>query len=442
MSPSLSPTLSAIIDDLKAIRVLTTVIKAFNTAAIATNLQRLCLIRVILVIGITIALGIAKTQNITVATSSIIWVLSVLALYTTLCWFRLQQAWPVTEQEFFAHIFADIGFLTALLYLSGGATNPFVSYFLIPLSISAITLPWAYTITVAVLSVVAYSLLLFFYVPLAIYAPGHHSEGLNIHILGMWINFVLSAGLITYFIVGMATALRKQQQTINQQKEDNLRDQQIMAVATLAAGTAHELGTPLATMNVLLEELNQESASSQLQEDIALLLEQVTRCKSILTKLTNTAQISHAVKETITLTVLIDEVLDNWLLMRPEVSSSLKIITDGSTPYIKSDATLKQAITNLLDNAADACAVDIKIILSWDDRLITLAIEDNGPGIPMAIADQIGKSFITTKGKGLGLGLSLSHATIERFGGTVQLFNQQPNGTLTQLQLPISRVTL
>jgi two-component system sensor histidine kinase RegB len=403
------------------------VIKAFNTAAIATNLQRLCLIRVILLIGITIALGIAKTQNITVATSSIIWVLSVLALYTTLCWFRLQQAWPVTEQEFFAHIFADIGFLTALLYLSGGATNPFVSYFLIPLSISAITLPWAYTITVAVLSVVAYSLLLFFYVPLAIYAPSH---------------FVLSAGLITYFIVGMATALRKQQQTINQQKEDNLRDQQIMAVATLAAGTAHELGTPLATMNVLLEELNQESASSQLQEDIALLLEQVTRCKSILTKLTNTAQISHAVKETITLTVLIDEVLDNWLLMRPEVSSSLNIITDGSTPYIESDATLKQAITNLLDNAADACAVDIKIILSWDDRLITLAIEDNGPGIPMAIADQIGKSFITTKGKGLGLGLSLSHATIERFGGTVQLFNQQPNGTLTQLQLPISRVTL
>jgi two-component system sensor histidine kinase RegB len=258
----------------------------------------------------------------------------------------------------------------------------------------------------------------------------------------MWINFVLSAGLITYFVVGMASALRKQQQTINQQKEDSLRDQQIMAVATLAAGTAHELGTPLATMNILLEELNKDAQPGELQEDLTLLLEQVTRCKSILTKLTDTAQISHAVKDPIDVRDLIDQVLDNWLLMRPEVSSSLNIITDGSAPYIESDATLKQAITNLLDNAADACAVDIKIIISWDDRLITLAIEDNGPGIPMAIADQIGKSFITTKGKGLGLGLSLSHATIERFGGTVQLFNQQPNGTLTQLQLPISRVTL
>jgi two-component system sensor histidine kinase RegB len=418
------------------------VIKAFNSAAIATNLQRLCLIRVILLVGITIALGIAKSQDITVATSSIVVVLSLLALYTSLCWFRLQQSWPVTEQEFFVHICSDIGFLTALLYFSGGATNPFVSYFLIPLSISAITLPWAYTITVAALSVIAYSLLLFFYVPLAIYAPSHHSDGLNIHIVGMWINFVLSAGLITYFIVGMATALRKQQQTINQQKEDNLRDQQIMAVATLAAGTAHELGTPLSTMNVLLEELNQQSASSELQEDISLLLEQVARCKSILTKLTDTAQISHAVKETVDVKVLIDGVLDNWLLMRPEVSSNLNIVNQDRSPHIESDATLKQTITNLLDNAADACAVDIKITLSWNDKLITLAIEDNGPGIPMDMADQIGKPFITTKGKGLGLGLSLSHATIERFGGTVQLFNQQPNGTLTQLQLPVSKVTL
>ena len=416
-------------------------IKAFNSAAIATNLQRLCLIRVILLIGITIALAIAKSQDITVATSSIVLVLSLLALYTSLCWFRLQQSWPVTEQEFFAHIFFDIGFLTALLYFSGGATNPFVSYFLIPLAISAITLPWGYTITVAILSIGAYSLLLFFYVSVAIYAPSHHSDGLNIHILGMWTNFVFSAGLITYFVVGMASALRRQQQTINQQKEDNLRDQQIMAVATLAAGTAHELGTPLATMNVLLEELNQQAEPSELQEDIRLLLEQVARCKSILTKLTDTAQISHAVKETVVFKILIDEVLDNWRLMRPEVSSSLNITNQDSSPYIESDATLKQTITNLLDNAADACPVDIEITLSWNDKLITLAIIDSGPGIPMDIADQIGKPFITTKGKGLGLGLSLSHATIERFGGTVQLFNQQPNGTLTQLQLPVSQVT-
>ncbi|MFQ3322877.1 MAG: two-component system sensor histidine kinase RegB [Pseudomonadales bacterium] len=433
---------SAMIGDLKAIRVSTTVIKAFNSAAIATNLQRLCLIRVILLIGITVALAIARSQNITVATTSIAWVISILAIYTTLCWFRLRQSWPVTEQEFFAHIFSDIGFLTALLYFSGGATNPFVSYFLIPLSISAITLPWAYTISVAVLSVVAYSLLLFFYIPLAIYAPSHHSDGLNIHILGMWINFVLSAGLITYFVVGMASALREQQQTINRQKEDSLRDQQIMAVATLAAGTAHELGTPLATMNILLEELNKDAQPGELQEDLTLLLEQVTRCKSILTKLTNTAQISHAVKEAISVRYLIDQVLDNWLLMRPEVSSSLIVTNDSKSPHIDSDATLKQAITNLLDNAADACTIDIKIILSWDNKMITLAIEDNGPGIPIDMAEQIGKPFITTKGKGLGLGLSLSHATIERFGGTVQLFNKQPNGTLTQLQLPISKVIL
>ncbi len=418
------------------------VMNLFLTSASTANLTRLCLIRVILLTGLGVSILVAHWQSIQLANTSIITTLLVLATYTAACWWRAQQSRPVTDQEFLGHIVADIAFLATLLYLSGGATNPFVSYYLVPLSISAITLPWAYTLGVALLGIGAYSALLFFYIPVTIFAPSHHSTGINIHIVGMWINFVFSAGLISFFVVGMANTVRQQQQTINQQKEDSLRNEQIMAVATLAAGTAHELGTPLATMNVLLEELNKEQHPQTLQDDIALLLQQVERCKGILSNLTTTAQNSHGEQITINSETLLREILSEWQVMRPEADVDFSVCKPHQAPNIASDTTLKQAITNLLNNAADACPNNIQVALDWNSSHLKLSIEDNGPGIPLELANQIYKPFITTKGKGLGLGLSLSHATIERFGGTVALFNKQAKGaitgTITQLQLPTS----
>ena len=128
-------------------------------------------------------------------------------------------------------------------------------------------LPWRYTWVIAGLSLLAYSLMLFYSHPIATLQPmddhSHHMQGdFNLHILGMWFTFAISTVLITYFVVKMANALRQQEQLLATDREDELRDEQILAVATLAAGTAHELGTPLSTMSVLLDELETEHSTT------------------------------------------------------------------------------------------------------------------------------------------------------------------------------------
>jgi len=97
---------------------------------------------------------------------------------------------------------------------------------------------------------------------------------------------------------------------------------------------------------------------------------------------------------------------------------------------------LTQALLNLLNNAADACPDGLQVTLDWNAEDLTISIRDHGAGVPLAIAEQIGKPFFTTKGKGFGLGLFLSKASVTRAGGSVKLYSHEEGGTLTELHQP------
>lgn len=409
--------------------------------ASAANLRRLVLIRTLVISGLLLAL--AYTASLLDAPLSYSVLLSTLAVMATIniaTYWRLQQPWPVTDPEYFSQLLIDVLGLSLLLYHSGGATNPFVSYYLVPLTISAAVLPWRYTWFIAGSSLTAYSLMLFYYQPLPDFSPHqHHQGGLNLHITGMWFNFAISTSLITYFVVKMASTLRKQQQQLNANREDELRDEQILAVATLAAGTAHELGTPLSTITLLLDELADEYSEQQaLHSDLTVLQEQVQSCKRILQGLVATAEThSQGQQQQVKLSDYIQQLLDRWQVMRPQARFDYHQTSITPSPQLMVDSTLEQAIGNLLNNAADASPDPIDIELQWQPGQFGLSIRDHGPGIPMHIADQLGKPFVSTKGKGLGLGLFLSHATIARYGGTISLHNHPEGGTLAQLSLPI-----
>ncbi|WP_101757769.1 ATP-binding protein [Oceanicoccus sp. KOV_DT_Chl] len=421
-----------------------------SLTASAANLRRLAIIRLILILGLLTAIGyIYLSLKADIIHPVYLTILAILSLLNILTFWRLQKPWPVTDLEYCAQILCDIAGITALLYVSGGATNPFVSYYLVPLSISAAVLPWRYTWAISGLSLAAYTALLFYYQPLPAFQPqqgvhaGHHSSGINLHILGMWMTFALSTALITYFVVKMANALRLQQQLQANNREDILRDEQILAVATLAAGTAHELGTPLATMTVLVDELIQESIKpEQLDADLLLLKNQLHNCKKILQGLVSTAE-AHQPGHSSMIAVeeYIQNILDHWQVLRPQVSFSLHSseIPLGS---IQVDSTLEQAIVNLLNNAADANPDNIDVHISRQGQQVQITIRDHGSGIDLAIAEQMGKPFITTKGKGLGLGLFLTHATISRYGGSIKLFNHPEGGAQAELLLPLNSATL
>jgi len=257
------------------------------------NLYRLGLIRAVVLLGQFIGLiYFSYYKPIGLPTGSIAVVLAIYASVTAATMHRSRLNIPIADTEFFIHLLVDIGFFSVLLYFSGGASNPFISYYLIPISISAITLPHRYTISTALLALASYSLLLVYNVPVTAIAPMGHEHsmgGNNLHILGMWANFAVSAAIIAYFVSRIASALKFQQQEIAKQREIQLQDEQLLAVGTLAAGTAHELGTPLNTMKLLIDEmlLQQDSAYG---DDLELLNQQIDQCRTTLKQLQITAE--------------------------------------------------------------------------------------------------------------------------------------------------------
>ncbi len=404
------------------------------------NLVRLTIVRGITWTGFLLAIIVGiELLAFDLPVTAVVSVVIAMGILNIVTWWRLGRPKAVNHFEYLAHLLADIAGLTLLFYFSGGSTNPFITYYLVPVTIAAATLPWRHAWIIAACSMAGYTYLMFFYHPIP--QLGHiNSDGpLSLHVLGMWLNFGLSAGLVTFFIYKMAHALRNRDKALSRTREAALRNEQVLAVATQAAGTAHELGTPLSTMAVLLNEMHQDAPhDSVLQQDIAILRQQVEVCKSRLQHLVATADRRRmAEPEILDAELWLAAVVQRWLVIRPDVSHFFDVAERRGRPWLAVDATLDQALTNLLNNAADANPEQIAIRLDWQDESVVIDIRDHGPGIAMSIADQLGDTFISTKSKGMGIGLFLTHATINRFGGGVSLYNHPEGGTLTEVTLPL-----
>ncbi|HEX5337711.1 MAG TPA: ATP-binding protein [Gallionella sp.] len=365
--------------------------------------------------------------------------IATLAAVTLLSMLRLRSSSPVSNPEMFAQLGVDTLALTVLLYYGGGSTNPFVSLYLLPLVIAAATLPGRYTWGMAALTAVCYSLLMAYYIPLP---HNHHHQdsdsAFNTHVMGMWLGFVISAVVVAYFVVQMAQAVRQRDETLARVREEILRNERIVALGTQAAGAAHELGTPLSTMAVVIGELRHDvaDAAPALRDSLTILDEQVRGCKRILDKIMANAQ-DCGIPMAQPANALVTEVLDEWQLLRPTAQYRYTNTGAYPAPRIGADVTLRAALMNLLNNAADASPQPIEICSSWDSANFTLEIHDRGAGLSEEAALKAGSAFFTTKTEGRGLGLLLANATIERMGGTVRLFNREEGGATTELTLPI-----
>lgn len=404
------------------------------------NLRNLLIIRSIALIGQTGVLGwVALSGAAGASLSEVALGLTLLGLITMASLWRTTRPWPVADGEFLAQLLLDVVGWTALMYFTGGANNPFISYYVVPLVVSAAVLPWRYTWLVAGASVLAYSLLLYVYVPFPLFTPHAdmgHGSGANVHVLGMWFNFLFSAGLITYFVVRMAATLRRREERAAQSREDRLRNDQIMAVAGLAAGTAHELGTPLSTMSLLVEELLADAAlPDNLRGDCELIAGQLVECKATLARLSRTAELSSVTQTRRQAAAeFAEQTLSQWSVRRP--GTVYDFAAGPGSPEIEVDPTLGQALENLLNNAADTGSDRIALSVDWDDDEVQIAVRDWGPGIAPEVVEQLGQPIIHAGPGGLGIGLMLSLAAVERAGGRVLLRNLPEGGALATLALP------
>lgn len=246
--------------------------------------------------------------------------IGVLAVFAALSWWRLHWTWPVGENEVVAHLAVDIGVLCYLLYLTGGATNPFVSLYIMPVVLAATALSVWRLATVMILSGAAYALLMFQYRPLPFAHLHDAGSSFNLHVLGMGIEFATSASLLGFFTWRLALALRERERAMQRERERALRDESILAIATQAAGAAHELNTPLSTIRTLVAELRRMPSAAEFEADLDLLAAQTERCRDILREMVAAGtEPLGAEPRILSLAAFADDCRLRFGLLRPEV---------------------------------------------------------------------------------------------------------------------------
>ncbi|MFQ5644879.1 MAG: ATP-binding protein [Thiogranum sp.] len=401
------------------------------------NLKRLFILRSLTITGELLALlTVHALIDMPLPVKPLLLIIGTLVLVNLWTWHRIHSGAFIRDREFFIQLAIDVIALTGVLYFTGGATNPFAWFFLIPLIISATVLSARATWSMALLTTGCYTLLMFFFVPLAGSDHMQHSANFAQHVFGMWFGFVLSAALIAWFVVGMANTLRERDHLLAEAREQALRDKQLVALAT---GAAHELGTPLATMAVVTSELERADAPADMKHKLGILRDQVKRCKQALSVISASAGQTRAESGSlIQVRSFIETVAREWTGQRFDTALNIRIEAGTEQARIVDEYTLHQSLFNLLNNAADASTEALLLTAAWDRQHLQIDILDRGPGLHPHTANTIDQHKTSHKEFGMGLGLFLTHATIQRLGGTIELFDREGGGTCTRVQLPLA----
>jgi two-component system sensor histidine kinase RegB len=358
-------------------------------------------------------------------------VLVLMGLFSFSTAWRLRLDVPATQMEFLAHLLADLTAFAVLVFFSGGATNPFVSLMLVPVIIAAISLRPRWVWLLAAVAGGFYALLLFYYQPLAIADP---VAATGMHLGGMWFNFLISAALIAFFVTRMHAALRARDRELSALREKQLRDERIVALGTQAALAAHELATPLATIQTTAHELAAEFANDpDIGADCQLLEKQAQACKTILTRLAARAQDSAPAAQP--LDAWLNTLIERWQVLRPDAQLTTSLPSDRRD-FTPPDG-LEQAIQNVLNNAADVSPATVEFDAEANADALVIDIADRGPGFSPEQKAQAGRVLFSGKqGRGWGMGLALTHATLERLGGSLTLTEREGGGSRVRIRLP------
>jgi len=339
----------------------------------------------------------------------------------------------------------DIVAFTALLYLTGGPSNPFSFLYLVQIALAAITLRGGWTWALACLALLGSAVLFLWHRPLSDQIS--HAAYMNLHLRGMWVAFGVAAGFIVYFLLRVRRALERREVELAESRRAAARQERLASLATLAAGAAHELSTPLGTIAVVMKELEHAVAGHGMGEDteaakdIRLVREQVDRCRAILERMSSEAGTSVG---EVFVAAPVETVVQGALAGLPtRVSVRMEIASSDQRQRVRLPArAFSQALRGIIKNAQDASPDGGEIVLrvSAHERALEFAVCDRGAGISPAILDRIGEPFFTTKptGRGMGLGVFLARAVVERLGGRVHLDSAVGVGTTAVLQLPPS----
>jgi len=347
----------------------------------------------------------------------------------------------------------DILQLGGLLYLTGGLDNPFSILLLVPVIISATTLAPQATVVLGLMVVGMASLLAIVHWPL----PWHPDRVLSIPLAysaGTWVALVLScvfSGIYTFRVAEEARQLAK---ALTATELVLAREQHLYALDGLAAAAAHQLGTPLATIALVVRELEHATAPGDPHsEDIALLKSQVKRCRDILAKLTSLpgeGDDHHLAR--LPLSHLLEEVAEPYRAFPTEIVIKPGV-GGGAEPVGRRNPAIVHGLGNLVENAVDFARSRVEVASAWDAERVSVIISDDGPGFASGIIARIGEPYVTTRARtgdgradheagGLGLGFFIAKTLLERTGARVRLANREApeSGAVITVEWPRTRM--
>ena len=342
----------------------------------------------------------------------------------------------------------DLVVLAGMLFLTGGITNPFALFYFVNIAVAGaiLTPAWAWSVWfVAVLSV---TLLLLRSQPLL------ELNNSNLQATGVWtlpkfgylVSFAACGGVITYFLTVLTGELKQRELALKEAEDARVRNRQLEALATLAAGAAHELASPLSTIAVVAKELSRSLEKNGAREtdmkDVSLIRSELDRCRQILDRMTSAA--GEAAGERLD-AITVDRFLDETLLGLRE-PQRVKVIVAEAAKLKKNLLPLQataQAVRNLVQNALDASPPGEEIMVRADlvDSSWRILVVDCGEGMTAEVLQRVGEPFFTTKepGRGMGLGLYLTQNVLRRLNGELKFTSRPGQGTTAEILLPTSR---
>lgn len=353
---------------------------------------------------------------------------------------RLPPAWSAARVMGGVMTF-DTLLLTALLAASGGPMNPFTVFYLVHITLSAVVLRARWTLLVAALSFAGFGAL--FLLPGDEHALHHGAAGLGPHLQGMWVAFVLAAGLTTFFVRKITQAIGHQREQIASLREAAARNARLAAITTLAAGAAHELGSPLGTIAIAAHDaklaLQDGASGGSVIEDLQLILLEVERCQEILGLMAARAAESGEDSRPLRMGDLMRGVRAH---LGEERGSRIEFRVDATEPALALPlAQTTQSVVALVRNGLDASPPSQKITVEVNRQGSDahIAVEDHGSGIAELVLARVGEPFFTTKepGRGLGLGVFLVRAFVESRGGELVIESKPGVGTRARMRIPM-----
>ncbi|UHC13726.1 ATP-binding protein [Methylobacterium currus] len=410
------------------------------------NLLLLVQLRWIAVAGQVVTIAVAQAGlGIALPLGPMAVVLAGLVLLNLVSLGWVARGGGVTEGVLFVALLLDVVALTLQLSLSGGATNPFTSLFLLQLTLAAVLLSSRATIGLVAITTAALGVLMLAYRPLVL-PPGDSNELLRLYLVGMLVAFVIDAALIAVFVTRISRNLRRQDARLADLRQRAAEEDHIVRMGLLASGAAHELGTPLSSLSVILGDwrrMPELTASPDIAREIEEMQEAVGRCKAIVTGILLAAGAARGeAPHLTTVRAFVDELVGDWRRMRS--CFCLQVRDEfGEDVEIVSDTALKQVLFNVLDNALDLSPNFVELAAWRDGDTLRLSVTDRGPGFAPEMLARLGQPYTSSKGRlGGGLGLFLVVNVVRKLGGTVEARNRSYGGAVVTISLPLLSLTV